>query len=216
VTDFELLRTQGPAAALHERQLPDPALAQIWWHDVTTPALVLGSAQDASVVDLRACQDAGVDVIRRRSGGGAVLLLPGEVAWFDVIVPSAHPAWRSDVRASMVWLGTHLRAVLGAGTVHDGGLVSTEWSSVICFDGVGPGEVLVDGAKLIGVSQRRTRAASRFQVCWHTAYDPAALPALLLEEYRPPLDGLRPVATLDPATSAALPELLSAALATAR
>ena len=116
----------------------------------------------------------------------------------------------------MVWLGTHLQAMLGAGSVHDGGLISTEWSTAICFDGVGPGEVLVDGAKLIGISQRRTRSAARFQVCWHTAYDPAALPALLLEEHRPPIEVLRPVATLAPAMSAALSERLPAALATAR
>ena len=117
MTDFELLRTRGPAAALHERLVSDPALPQIWWHDVTAPALVLGSAQDASVVDLPACRDAGVDVIRRRSGGGAVLLLPDEVVWFDVIVPSAHPLFVSDVRASMVWLGTHLQAMLPASQV---------------------------------------------------------------------------------------------------
>ena len=214
MTEFELLRTEGSAAALHERQVPDPALPQIWVHDVTTPALVLGSAQDASVVDREACRDGGVDVVRRRSGGGAVLLLPGEVVWFDVIVPSTHPGWIADVRASMVWLGEHLRAALGAGTVHDGGLISTDWSSTICFDGVGPGEVLVDGAKLIGISQRRTRDAARFQVCAHTSYDPAALPALLLPAHRPPLDDLRAVAVIDESLAIALPERLHVSLST--
>ena len=70
-------------------------------------------------------------------------------------------------------------------------------------------------AKLVGISQRRTRSAARFQVCWHTRYDPAALPALLLPEHRPPLDVLRPVATLDPASTAgqlAIPERIRAAL----
>ncbi len=102
--------------------------------------------------------------------------------------------------------------MLGAGSVHDGPLVTTPWSRTICFDGIGPGEVLVEGAKLIGISQRRTRDAARFQVCVHTSYDPAALPALLRAAGRPSVDDLRPVAVIDDATAAALPELLRAAL----
>lgn len=198
--EFELVRSLGSAAELHERPIPDPAHPLIWWHDVTSPALVIGSAQDASTIDAGACTRAGVEVVRRRSGGGAVLLMPGEVVWFDVIVPFGAIEVVSDVRASMVWLGEHLRAILGRGIVHAGGLVSTPWSRVICFDGIGPGELLVDDAKLTGISQRRTRAAARFQVCWHTSYDPAALPGLLLEQHRPPVDALRPVATLDHVT----------------
>ena len=56
--------------------------------EVDRPALVLGSTQRAEVVDERACADAGVEVVRRRSGGGAVLLEPGAVVWFDVVVPA--------------------------------------------------------------------------------------------------------------------------------
>ncbi len=215
--DFELEHTSGPAAALHERPIPAPVRPVIWWHDVTAPALVLGSAQHDSDVDLDACDRAGVDVIRRHSGGGAVLLVPGEVVWFDVVVPAGHPAWVADVRASMIWLGRCLRDVIGLGEVHEGPLVSTAWSRTICFDGIGPGEILVDHpgggrAKLVGISQRRTRDAARFQVCAHTTYDPAALPALLLPEHRPPLDALRPVATLDVLDTDALAATLQVSL----
>lgn len=217
--DFTLERTAGPARSLHERPLPDPVHPTIWWHDVTAPALVLGSSQADSTIDRDACRRGGIDVVRRRSGGGAVLLLPGEVVWLDVIVPR-DDVGLDDVRASMCRIGAHLGDALvvaapglsGHLAVHRGGLETTAWSSTICFDGLGPGEVMADGAKLVGLSQRLTRQAARFQACWHTTYDPGALVDLLPTASRPSPDALRPVATFDAAASSAVPELLRAAL----
>ncbi len=225
--DFTLERTAGSARSLHERSLPDPVRPTIWWHEVTAPALVLGSSQPDSTVDRDACPRGGVDVVRRRSGGGAVLLLPGEVVWLDVIVPrhrdTGGDSGLDDVRESMFRIGTHLRDALvvaapglpGDLAVHRGGLETTAWSSTICFDGLGPGEVLADGAKLVGLSQRLTRQAARFQACWHTTYDPEALLALLPVGSRPSPDTLRPVATFDAAASSAVPGLLRTALSAA-
>jgi lipoate-protein ligase A len=45
-------------------------------------------------------------------------------------------------------------------TVHKGALVSTKWSRLLCFCGIGPGEVLVDGRKVLGLAQRRNREGS--------------------------------------------------------
>ena len=61
-----------------------------------------------------ACRRAGVDVVRRRSGGGAVLLRPGEVTWIDVIVPAGTLAGPTDVHAPMVWLGQLLGRAFAA------------------------------------------------------------------------------------------------------
>jgi lipoate-protein ligase A len=190
--------------------MPDPARCEIWQHDVTSPALVLGSTQDDSIVDAVACRRAGVDVVRRRSGGGAVLLRPGEVTWIDVIVPAGTTGWATDVHAPMVWLGQLLgRAFagsVGAGTdlvVHEGSMVSTAWSSMICFDGVGAGEVLVDGRKLVGISQRRVRHAARLQCCWYARYEPDELIGLLDAELRPSVADLAPVATVPVAAGGA-------------
>ena len=36
-------------------------------------------------------------------------------------------------------------------------------SPVVCFAGLAAGEVTVGGAKVVGISQRRTRAGGRFQ-----------------------------------------------------
>ena len=130
--------------------------------EVDRPAIVLGSTQREDVLDVAACAAAGVEVVRRRSGGGVVLVEPGGLVWFDVVVPTAvlhEVGVGDDIGASMVWLGSHLAAVLGDDvTVHRGAMACTGWCPLVCFAGVGPGEVLADGAKLVGVSQRRTRA----------------------------------------------------------
>lgn len=193
--------TESPRT-FHARELPDDPEPEIWWNRLTDAALVLGSTQrDASIVDHDACRAARVDVVRRRSGGGAVLLVPDEVVWFDVILPTGHlPHLADDVHAPMQWLGERLAEVLrphvdGQLSVHGAGMVSTDWSSLICFDGVGPGEVLVDGRKLVGISQRRTRAASRLQCCWYRRYEPQRLVDLLA--IGPSVADLAPVAVLD-------------------
>ncbi|MEC8814989.1 MAG: hypothetical protein VYA92_04220, partial [Actinomycetota bacterium] len=37
------------------------------------------------------------------------------------------------------------------------------WGGLVCFAGRGPGEILVDGRKVVGISQRRDRSGARFQ-----------------------------------------------------
>ena len=209
---------RGSAADFHARPLPDPARLVTWVFDVVAPALVLGSGQRDDVVDADACRAAGVDVVRRRSGGGAVLLLPGDVVWFDVVVPAARlrdEGVGDDVRRSMMWFGEHVVAALARlavedPEVHRRGMVCSAWCPLVCFAGIGPGEVLVDGRKLVGVSQRRTRAASRFQCAVHVRWSPDALTPMLADH--PPAADLPPVATLPHDVAAALPAAVDAAL----
>ncbi len=120
-----------------------------------------------------------MEVVRRRSGGGAVLLIPGEVVWLDVLIPTGDSLWSDDVSYASHWLGDVWVAALGYGEVHRGPMVRTRWSPLVCFAGLGPGEVTVDGRKLVGISQRRTRAGARFQCAVYARHDPSVLPALL-------------------------------------
>ncbi len=129
---------------------------------------MLGSTQAPIAVD-------GIEVCRRRSGGGAVLVHPGDVLWIDVLLPRHDRLWDDDVGRAAHWLGEAWRDALGVGVVHTGGMVRSSWSSLICFAGVGPGEVLVDGAKVVGISQRRTRAGARFQCVVLRTWDPTEL-----------------------------------------
>lgn len=172
---------RGPASE-HLGQ-PQPQGRTVRVLEVTRPALVLGSTQPAGDVDEAAAARAGVEVVRRRSGGGAVLLAPGEALWFDVAIPAGDPLWSPDVGRAFHWLGrAWAEALAGLGVVarwHDGPMQHTPWSRRVCFAGLGPGEVLVDGRKVVGLSQRRTRGAALFQCCALLRWDPGALLDLL-------------------------------------
>ena len=144
---------------------------------------MLGSTQADGVVDRRQAAAAGVDVVRRHSGGGAVLLRPGEVVWVDVLVPAGDQLWSDDVARAFAWLGTVWADALADvgldASLHAGPTVATSWSDLVCFAGLGPGEVTVDGAKVVGMSQRRRRGGALFQCAALLAWEPADLLALL-------------------------------------
>ena len=123
----------------------------------------------------------GIEVCRRRSGGGLVFVDPGSSLWIDVIVPRGDPLWSDDVSLAFDWVGqtwaSALRAV-DAGSkiaVHRGRVRHADWGRTICFAGLGPGEVVVDGRKVVGLSQRRTRDAARFQGLAVTRFDAEVL-----------------------------------------
>ncbi len=146
----------------------------------TGPAVVLGSTQPIDDVDRPAATAAGFDVVRRRSGGGAVLVEPGAVAWVDVVVPRLDPLWDDDVSRAFRWLGDAWAAALGGlgvpgAQVHRGGIVSSPCSSKVCFAGLGPGEVTVDGRKVVGMAQRRTRHGALFQCAAPLVWEPLRL-----------------------------------------
>jgi lipoate---protein ligase len=165
-------QSEGDAGPFHARQPADDPPPSVWVHRVGRPALVLGSSQPHDVVDHRAAAARGIEVARRRSGGGLVLVHPEHSRWVDVIVPRQHPHWVDDVGHAFDWLGRAwadaIRSGLApadAGTVarHRGPMLTTPWSALLCFAGLGPGEVTVAGSKVVGMSQRRTRGWSRFQ-----------------------------------------------------
>lgn len=217
---YRIVRSTSTAGDFHARAVPVPASREIWHHDITSPALVLGSTQDRSDVDIEACRRTGVEVVRRRSGGGAVLLEPGAVTWLDVIVPAATRGWSDDVNGPMVWLGNALAEAIHRVTgvddlvVHDAAMRSTPWSRLVCFDGLGAGEVVLEGRKLVGISQRRTRDAARLQCCWYSEYDPQRLVALLAPGGgRPAAMDLTPIATLRADATDAIVGELAAILA---
>lgn len=155
---------------------------EVWICDLIDAAMVLGSRQTVDVVDVDACRRAGLEIVRRRSGGGAVLLRPGAAVWIDVVLP--HGIAPDDVRASMVWIGERWGEVLAsrlddAVDVHRGGMVCTPWSDLVCFAGIGPGEVTVGGRKFLGLSQRRTRHGIRVQGTLYRRPVTGEIPALL-------------------------------------
>ena len=177
-------QTRGSAADLHGLDpLAHAGGRRVAVLEVDRPALVLGSTQADGVVDRAAASAAGVELVRRRSGGGAVLLVPGDSLWVDVVLPRADPLWDDDVGRATWWLGQAWAGALAdlglAATVHEGHLVRTRWSALVCFAGWGPGEVAVHDRKAVGVASRRGRAGARFQCGLGRTWDPGPLLDLL-------------------------------------
>ena len=187
-------RVVGPAEHLHRLGVPDTPRRLLRWCRAAAPALVLGSAQPDAHVDRAAAAAAGLTVVRRRSGGSSVVVGPGRVAWLDVVVPAGDPLWDDDVGVAPLWLGrTWVDALRALGvldaTVHQGAMRRTLWSPHVCFAGTGPGEVATAQGKVVGISQRRTRAAALFQcgVLWR--WDPLeAVSALAVDRVRAALE----------------------------
>ena len=168
---WEIQRLSGSPAEIHSLGLPSPVRRLVRRCEATSAAVVVGSTQPDPPPSLA---DA-LPVVRRRSGGGAVLVEPGAVLWVDVVVPRGDPLWDDDVGRAFHWLGdAWVAAIAGRdrrAVAHRGPLVTTRWSRAVCFAGLGPGEVTVDGRKVVGISQRRTRDGALFQcaalLAWH-------------------------------------------------
>jgi len=208
MTSWVVERHRGSPADLHALEWPEPVVPTVWVLEVASAALVLGSTQSADMVDHAALDARGIELARRRSGGGAVLLEPEGSVWVDILVPREDPRWVDDVGRSFAWLGQAWVAALAdlgvAGAeVHAGALQCGRFGKQVCFAGIGPGEVTIDGVKVVGLSQRRTRAGARFQCVVHRSWTPEPYAAIAGVEP----DELPPVAivgALSPAIESAL------------
>jgi lipoate-protein ligase A len=171
------------ASEQHGRDLP--AERSVWNVDIATPAVVLGSRQTEAELDLDACANENVEIVRRRSGGGMVFLSPGKQVWLDVVIPKDDRLWIDDVGQAAWWLGDVWLAAIESLTaarkihahVHRQDLVRGEYGDRVCFSGAGPGEVMMlddagNPAKIVGISQRRTRDLARFQCTMYLQWEP--------------------------------------------
>lgn len=174
------------AEAFHGRDLP--AERAIWRATINDSAVVLGSRQESSIVNHAACEKDGIAVVHRRSGGGVVFLETDAHLWLDFVVPRDDELWCEDVGKAMWWLGDLWADALAKCEVadrdqlrvHRGGLESSALSDLVCFGGLGPGEVTLHGKKVVGISQRRTRDKARFQCVVHRHWSPESYRKYLL------------------------------------
>lgn len=170
--ELEVLR--GGAAALHGEAVRATRTVRV--NLVSAPALVLGSSQQTPARPALG----GADLAVRRSGGGAVWLEPGAQVWVDVVIPRDDAQFDEDVGRSSLWLGAAWAHCVDAGAeVWNDRMQHRESGALACFAGVGSGEVLLGGSKVVGISQRRTRELARFQSVAYLRWDPTQLIAAL-------------------------------------
>lgn len=211
-----MTRWAGTASALHARPiLVDHQVTRL---DAVAPAIVLGRAQHVDDATTTRAAAAGVALVRRVSGGSAVWVGPGECLWVDVVVARDAPGWNDDIGKAGCWMGDRwvdaLNEVGVTGTaVHRGPMVRAPGSAAVCFAGKGPGEVFTSGgAKLVGISQRRTRAWALFQCAVPLRWDPGALIGVLGPDAAPAADAS--VATIEPGQADGLVAALTRKVAT--
>lgn len=169
--DWLVVPTRGSAEEFHHRDPGQGSGHQLWVHTTPGPALILGSTQPDGLLDRDRAAADGIEVCRRRSGGGLVHLDPVTDCWVDAIVPAGSPLWETDIGRAFHWIGqawaSTIDRALGPGgpaLVHldrtrPGGRNRPLW----CFAGLGHGEVTVGASKVVGLSQRRTRDWVRLQ-----------------------------------------------------
>jgi lipoate-protein ligase A len=182
---WEIDRESLSAQAAHDVDLLSTSGRKVRIFEPNAPAVVLGSTQRDDIVDAEFVAARGLEIARRHSGGGAVLV-DESVVWIDFVIARDDPLWDDDIARSMQWLGRLWSSALAevgidAG-VHRGPAVVSALARAICFCGIGHGEVVVDGRKAVGISQRRTRRGARFQSVLHTRRDDRLIDALHLSD----------------------------------
>jgi lipoate-protein ligase A len=193
--------TSGPAAAQLEQteQLrlavaSGEAGATLRWYGYTQPALVLGVGQHQEVLDTSKVQAAGIDVVKRSSGGGVVFATPEMVA-LDVALPADSPLAIQDVVESYRWVGgafmealtrimpgaplalaqtVEARADRAAQSSAPAGTAEHQ-RGLACFGTLSPYELVllsqdVPSRKLVGLSQVRKRGVVLHQVGFYARF----------------------------------------------
>lgn len=144
--DGELLAAQRPQ--------DDPILRLYLWQPA---AVTIGYNQHPSDFDQEAITARGYDLIRRPTGGRAIL--HADELTYAVIGASPSPLFGDTLHSTYLKINEGLLAFLarlGLDADVSGGESRADARGLVCFRSAGKHEVRVDGRKIIGSAQRRT------------------------------------------------------------
>jgi len=144
--------------AVCEQKSPNTLRLYAW----QPPCLSLGYAQPFQDVDYSQLQDRGWDIVRRPTGGRAILHT--DELTYALITPDDHPDFSGGVLASYKQISralVHALEILGLDvTVSDEEALSEEQrQEPICFQSPSAYEITVQGKKIVGSAQLRRRGA---------------------------------------------------------
>jgi lipoate-protein ligase A len=191
----QLALSEALLATMHEASLP-----VLRWYMSEQPALILGNGQPDTAADEEACRASGVEVLRRTSGGTAVLA-DNMVVSMEVALPIGHPLAKGDIVQAYQWIGELWAQTLQVLGLADARAIPTDEVRSLptipkddpirmaCYGTLSPFEPVVAGRKIVGLCQVRRRSAILYQVGVHLRWRPEALVALLAvaPEAREPL-----------------------------
>ena len=155
-----------------------PVLRFYGWE---APTLSIGYFQRTDEIDLGACCTSAVSLVRRPTGGRAVLhqqdltyslVLPLRPPWTGLSIAESYYRINSCLKRGLETLG--VAASFGNAPGH-----ASDASSPLCFSAVGRHDVLVGGKKVIGSAQRRFPAAILQQGSILLDFDPTGIAFLL-------------------------------------
>ena len=138
--------------------LQPPTLRLYGWKPF---CLSLGYGQRIGDVDQAALSSRGWDLVRRPTGGKAIL--HGDELTYSLCLPLDHPLASGDVVESYRRISVGLRQGLEelglpAEAEHQGASLSPSATGPVCFEMPSHYEIAVDGRKLVGSAQMRRKA----------------------------------------------------------
>lgn len=159
---------RGTVDELHAIPMPTEGdTAELWMMRPNAPAVAMGSAQRPDRFEGERLRQDGVQLAARRSGGGAVFIEPRSTVWIDLLAPRTTHWYSAELTENFMLVGRRWQNALvslGIDTeLCDRSEGRSPASAVACWAGLGWGELTIDGAKVVGLSQRRTRWGSRVQ-----------------------------------------------------
>jgi lipoate-protein ligase A len=153
-------------------------------HGWSRPVVSLGRAQEPPADLVAAAREAGVPLVRRPTGGGWLLHLPGDLS---VTWAVRGPLGPGDFRQTARFVARSIAGGLertGVAAVVFMGLAAPASRAEVCFQRTDRDEVVVDGAKVAGVALARFGRSALVQTA--IPLQPAAGPlARLAEQFDP-------------------------------
>jgi len=125
------------------------------------PCLSLGRAQKASDVNLNGLETAGFDLVRRPTGGKAILHI--DELTYSVVAPETEPRVAGGILESYRRLSAGLISGLEklgmTGIVADQRAKNRRLEGPVCFEVPSDYEITIKGKKLVGSAQMRAQGA---------------------------------------------------------
>jgi len=152
--DEALLRLAG--------RLASPLLRLYTWRP---SGVSLGRREPAADVDFAAAGELGFQVVRRPTGGKALLHSEGGEVTYALILPPGHPLTGLDVAESAARIASGVAEALKllGYPARVGGFPGVPGEGGLCYAASAPSDVVVAGRKVSGSAQRRLPSGALLQ-----------------------------------------------------